>query len=160
MGKLRFDGYDIVLQEVPDEISLALNVTECPHHCVGCHSAYLSESYGEYVSGKLPELLKQYQGLISCVCFMGGDQHINDFMQQCQFIKHNCPELKIAVYTGSDNIHIFDSCFEYLDYIKIGPYDKQFGGLNDPNTNQRMYKKDRNEWIDITYRFYKHHHET
>ena len=27
MGRLKFDGYDIVMQEVPGEISLALNIT-------------------------------------------------------------------------------------------------------------------------------------
>lgn len=27
-----------------------------------------------------------------------------------------------------------------LDYIKLGPYKKDLGGLDNPNTNQRFYK--------------------
>lgn len=155
MGRLRFDGYDIVLQEVPDEVSLVLNITECPHHCVGCHSAYLAESYGDYVVDELPLLLQQYNGLISCVCFMGGDQHIDDLEKQCRYIKSKYPKLKIAIYTGSDNACVFDSFIEHLDYIKIGHFDESFGGLDKETTNQRMYKKESNMWNDITYRFWK-----
>ena len=27
-----------------------------------------------------------------------------------------------------------------LDYIKVGPYKEELGGLDSPNTNQRFYK--------------------
>lgn len=160
MDLLRFDGADIVLQEVPDEVSLVLNITECPHHCVGCHSAYLAESYGDYVEDKLPELLGQYENLISCVCFMGGDQHIKDLEKQCRYIKKKSPELKVAIYTGHDNAHIFNALTDVLDYIKIGHFDESLGGLDSPTTNQRMYKKEGDRWTDITYRFQKNHDET
>ena len=29
---------------------------------------------------------------------------------------------------------------KYLDYIKMGPFIKERGPLNDRNTNQRLYK--------------------
>lgn len=159
MGLLRFDGYDIALQEVPDEVSLVLNITECPHHCVGCHSAHLGNLYGDYVKNKLPELLKQYRGLISCVCFMGGDQHIEDLLCQCQYIRNTYPKMKIAIYTGADYISVLEPCLNLLDYIKVGHFDIKLGGLNSSSTNQRMYKKENGKWIDITYRFQKQHYE-
>ena len=42
-----------------------------------------------------------------------------------------------------------------FDYIKLGPYKKELGGLDNKNTNQRLYMKvDGNElnatFIDIT----------
>ena len=36
----------ICLQEVPDEISLSLAISNCPCHCDGCHSKYLWEDCG------------------------------------------------------------------------------------------------------------------
>ena len=38
---LKYYNYDIVFQEYPDEVTLAINLTMCPNRCVGCHSAYL-----------------------------------------------------------------------------------------------------------------------
>ena len=44
---LRYADYDIVFQEIPDEVTLAINLSNCPNHCKGCHSAYLMEDVGE-----------------------------------------------------------------------------------------------------------------
>ena len=30
-----------------------------------------------------------------------------------------------------------------LDYLKLGPYDERFGGLDSPTTNQRFYRIER-----------------
>ena len=32
---LNYYNYDIVCQEIPDEITLAINITGCPNHCQG-----------------------------------------------------------------------------------------------------------------------------
>ena len=50
MNKLKYLGYSIVFQEVPDEVTLAINISGCPHKCEGCHSKYLWEYDGHYVS--------------------------------------------------------------------------------------------------------------
>lgn len=153
MGRLRCDGTAIVMQEIPDEISLAINVTECPHHCVGCHSPHLAESYGEYVDDILEAEIQKYKGLITCVCFMGGDQHMDDLVHQCMYIRTHHPELKVALYTGHDG---FPTQLPMFNYIKFGHYDAELGGLDSPSTNQRLYKRnDIGRWEDITYRFWK-----
>lgn len=160
-SRLRCDGYDIVMQEVPGEISLAINITECPHHCVGCHSAYLAESYGEYVGDILPGALEEYASLITCVCFMGGDQCPDDLMKQCEFIKENYPRLKIALYTGADNTDGFINCIKYLHYIKLGQFRPECGGLNSRSTNQIMFRRilsnhdDLPNWEEITHLFWR-----
>ena len=75
MNKLKYLGYSIVFQEVPDEVTLAINISGCPHKCEGCHSKYLWEYEGNYISDDLVKLIEKYKGLITCVCFMGGDQN-------------------------------------------------------------------------------------
>ena len=75
MGILRYSSYDIVLQEVPNEISLCFTITGCPLACEGCHSEYTWDgSKGCVLSNELLEkLLDRYEDTISCVLFMGGE---------------------------------------------------------------------------------------
>ena len=40
-------SYDIVFQEIPVEVTLALNLSGCPCHCPGCQSPHLWEDTGE-----------------------------------------------------------------------------------------------------------------
>lgn len=40
---LKYVNTDIVFQEFPDEVTLAINLSNCPCHCPGCHSSYLWE---------------------------------------------------------------------------------------------------------------------
>ena len=35
---MRYSGLQIVFQEIPNEISLAIHFTGCPLKCKGCHS--------------------------------------------------------------------------------------------------------------------------
>lgn len=151
MQRLKYVGYSIVLQEVPDEITLAFNISGCPYHCDGCHSSYLWDYAGRFVSDDLQDALKKYSGLITCVCFMGGDQNRKDLDEMLSCIKKM--NLKTAIYTGNDTP---DLNWDLLDYVKYGHYDKTLGGLSSQNTNQKMLRKNMNgEWEDITYKFWK-----
>ena len=151
MQRLKYIGYSIVLQEVPDEITLAFNISGCPYHCDGCHSSYLWDYAGRFVSDDLQDVLKKYSGLITCVCFMGGDQNREDLDEMLRCIKKM--NLKTAIYTGNDTP---DLNLDLLDYVKYGHYDKKLGGLSSRNTNQKMLRKSADgEWEDITYKFWK-----
>ena len=44
---LKYVNTAITFAEFPDEISLLINISNCPCHCKGCHSAYLAEDIGE-----------------------------------------------------------------------------------------------------------------
>ena len=141
MERLRFNGYSVVMQEVPGEISLALNITECPHHCPGCHSPELAESIGDYLDDKLPELLDLYGDMITCVCFMGGDQHPDGLLRACEYIHNYDPTLGLAIYSGADMLDDIGPAAVLMDYIKLGPYVAELGGLDCKTTNQVMFKK-------------------
>ena len=71
---LRYVDYDIVFQEIPDEVTLAINLSNCPNRCKGCHSPHLLENVGESLTEEsLGHLLQKYGKAVTCVWFMGGD---------------------------------------------------------------------------------------
>ena len=156
MNKLKYLGYSIVFQEVPDEVTLAINISGCPHRCEGCHSKYLWEYEGNYISDDIDNLILKYKGLITCVCFMGGDQNQEELLDL--LIKVHQNKLKAALYTGRDTLqHLGIRILGNLNYCKIGHYDESLGGLDKPTTNQRMlaWNWKLGKWDDITYKFQK-----
>lgn len=152
MDLLKYSNYDVVFQEVPGEVALAINITQCPHHCDGCHSAVLAGDFGNYLKDDIGSILKQYGDYITCVLLMGGDQHMSDLVSVLRRIKRET-KLKTGVYSGSDDFGLFEPAFPYLDFLKIGPYKKELGGLTSSNTNQRFYRKENGEWVDRTQLF-------
>ena len=71
---LKYLNTDIVFQEVPDETSLAINITGCPCRCPGCHSPYLWADTGRPLDANAIDCLMAEHGKgITCICFMGGD---------------------------------------------------------------------------------------
>ncbi len=152
---LKYTDYDIVFQEVPDEVTLVLTISRCPFRCPGCHSKYLRLDVGELLTkDKLDELVTRYRSGITCVCFMGGDSDVELAIELLQFVKET-HDLKTAWYSGKDDIKDFDKLG--IDYIKIGSYKEKLGGLSKRTTNQRMYRisKENNKILDITSKFWK-----
>ena len=143
----------VSFQEVPDEISLCINISNCPCHCEGCHSPYLAEDIGtELTWNELEKLIMNNIG-ISCVCFMGGDSCPDYIEQLALFINYQSwYPLKVAWYSGKSSIPN-DLDISLFNYIKVGPYIPKLGGLDKETTNQIMYKVDNGNLIDITYRF-------
>ena len=41
---LKYVDTKVVFAEVPDEVTLAINISNCPCHCDGCHSEYLADA--------------------------------------------------------------------------------------------------------------------
>jgi anaerobic ribonucleoside-triphosphate reductase activating protein len=156
----------VVFEEIPDEITLAINITNCPCHCVGCHSKYLWEDIGTELTFEETEKLIDNNKGITCVCLMGGDAEPKEINNLAIFLsKRNVcsyKSLKIAWYSGRDRISE-DIDLNLFDYIKIGHYDKNLGPLNKATTNQKFYKIHKSEYENgvnvlenITSRFWKH----
>jgi anaerobic ribonucleoside-triphosphate reductase activating protein len=153
---LRFVNYDIVFQEVPDEVTLAINLSNCPNRCRGCHSPYLQENLGERLDETaLADLLKRYGRTITCICFMGGDAAPQEIDRLAAFVRTATPRrLKTAWYSGRRTVPP-DLCRRHFDYIKLGPYKQECGGLDAEGTNQRFYRIEEDKMIDISSRFRK-----
>lgn len=70
---LKYVDYDILFQEIPDEVTLAINLSRCPYRCKGCHSPQLQSDIGEELNEEaLLRLLQRYGKSVTCICFMGG----------------------------------------------------------------------------------------
>jgi len=149
---IKYYSSSVVFQEVPDEITLALEITSCPHRCPECHSPWLREDIGvELTAEECLRLIGENPG-VSCICFMGGDANHEGIASLAREIKERSG-LKVAMYSGDEKMDpILASA---LDYYKIGPYIKERGPLDSPSTNQVFYKMEGGKAIDITHRFFK-----
>lgn len=153
---LRFISYDIVFQEIPDEVTLALNISNCPNRCKGCHSPHLMEDRGEVLNeDAIDDLLDKYGNSVTCVCFMGGDASPNEVEYLASYVlKVTSNRIKTGWYSGRQQLH--KGCqLKYFNYIKLGPYIEQLGGLDSATTNQRFYRIENGEMIDTTVAFTK-----
>ncbi len=152
---MKIASYDIVFQEVPGQVTLALNISQCPNHCPGCHSPHLQDDIGLVLDrDMIDSLLEKYARDITCVCFMGGDSEPEKVMELSAYV-HDAG-LLTAWYSGRQNL---PDCFDYrcLDYVKVGPYNESRGPLSNPDSNQKMYQIEGGELKDITHLFWKRH---
>ena len=138
---LKYVDSKVVFAEIPDEITLAINISNCPCHCEGCHSPYLADDIGEPLDLQhLTDLIDSSRG-ISCVCIMGGDANPSEVDDIAQDIKEYYPELKVGWYSGRQELSK-EIELENFNYIKLGPYIKDKGPLNCRTTNQVMLEID------------------
>ena len=156
---MKVASYDIVFQEIPGEVTLALNLSNCPCHCPGCHSPHLAEDIGEPLDEELLDgLIERYKGLITCVAFMGGDAEPEEVARLAGQLKIKNSKLKTAWYSGRpgnpNNLSSQNNPTPF-DYVKFGPYIESLGGLKSEKTNQRLYKRVGEDWEDITSSFWK-----
>lgn len=160
MVKYKPDTVQVVFEEIPDYVTLAIEITNCPGHCVGCHSPWLREDIGDELTvEKLRELIDNNKG-INCVCFMGEGKDPEALKKLAYSIKLRSDyPYKVALYSGREEVE--EELYLYFDYVKVGPYIPEKKALNFETTNQRLYEvvahmdDGRVEKKDITYKFWR-----
>lgn len=153
---LKYLNTQVTFAEVPDEITLCINITGCKNGCKNCHSSYLAQDIGKPLNkSSLSELIEGNKG-VSCVSFMGGDSDAIHLVALASWVKTHT-HLKVAWYSGRQELAgIVARQLRWFDFIKLGPYKEEFGPLNSRTTNQRFYKVSGKELVDITNKFWKH----
>lgn len=153
---LKYVNTGIVFQEIPDEVTLAINLSGCPCRCPGCHSTYLWGDTGRPLTPMaLEALVGQYTGSITCVCFMGGDADPAYVGELAAYLRREHPSLRVAWYSGRQRVPSAVRKADF-DYIKLGPYIAHLGCLRERTTNQRLYKRaSGDDFTDITSRFWR-----
>ena len=155
---LKYVDAKVVFAEVLDEVTLAINISNCPCQCKGCHSSYLAQDIGtELTFNEVRKLIKKNSG-VSCIAIMGGDAEPDKINTLASFIINHYNSIKVAWYSGRQELSNSIDLSNF-DYIKLGPYKEEFGPLNSRTTNQRFYKVNGKELVDITSKFWKHETE-
>ncbi|MCR4660297.1 MAG: anaerobic ribonucleoside-triphosphate reductase activating protein [Bacteroidales bacterium] len=151
---LKFVNTDVVFQEIPDEVTLAINLSGCPCRCPGCHSAYLWGDVGTPLTTTELDRMIAYHHDITCVALMGGDAEPKQVELLARYIHDRHKGIKAAWYSGRTVLsNAVDS--RNFDYIKIGPYLAHLGSLRSKRTNQRLYRVNQGKMQDITNRFWR-----
>lgn len=143
-SKLFFSNPQVVLQEVPDELSLAISISGCNLGCNGCHSSETwDKSYGSELTDIILRNLLTKHKYISCLLIYDGMHNVDRLIELLAIAKSF--NLKTAMYTGLE--HLEPELLAMLDYYKLGKYNKNLGGLSSPSTNQKLYKSINNKTL-------------
>ena len=134
---LKYLYAQVIFSEIPCEITLGISITGCLIRCPSCHSRELWEDKGTYLTiTEFDKLLEENKG-VTTVLLLGGEHDIGylDFLFQ-----HVYGKIKTAWYCGLDFIPKGkEYILEHLNYLKLGHYDAELGGLASSTTNQRLY---------------------
>ena len=139
----------VVLEESPDRVSLAVDISNCRGNCVGCHSPFLKLDVGEELTEAVIAALVKDNFGVNCFLFLGEGQDPEALLRLAAFV--HTLGLEAALYSGREKVE--DAFWAAFDYIKLGPYRAECGPLNEPTTNQRLYRIRDGVHEDITARF-------
>lgn len=140
----------VVLEEIPDRVSLAVEISNCRGTCVGCHSPFLRKDIGRELTNEIIDELVHSNFGVNCFLFLGEGRDPEALLDLADHVRSL--GLEVAVYSGREMVE--DIFWDHFDYIKLGPYVSEFGPLNDPSTNQRLYRIREGRPEDITSRFW------
>lgn len=144
----------VVIEEIPDKVTLAVDISDCQGNCAGCHSPFLKTDVGDELTETVIDDLVAGNFGVDCFLFLGEG---NDKRKLLSLAGHvRSLGLSPALYSGRTEVE--DEIFQAFDYVKTGPYIESAGPLNSRTTNQRLYKVTHNastySLADITSRFW------
>jgi len=153
----------VVLEEIPDRVSLAVDISNCRGNCVGCHSPFLKLDIGEELTPAIVDHLIADNFGVNCFLFLGEGRDPEALLALAAHIRAEHPAMEIALYSGREEVE--PEFWDAFDYVKLGPYRPECGPLNERTTNQRLYHvralpvREPSPGIpafaeDITYRFW------
>ena len=142
------DLTDIVLEEIPGRVTLAVEISNCRGSCIGCHSPFLKQDIGvELTPDAVDRLIADNFG-VNCFLLLGEGKDPEALLRIAEHLRVHHPDLERAVYSGRPEVE--PEIYAAFDYVKVGPYVAELGPLNERTTNQRLY----HHGEDITFRFW------
>lgn len=113
---LKYVDTRVCFAEVPDEIALCINLSNCPCHCKGCHSSYLAEDIGEVLTySKIERLLEENKG-VTAICFMGGDNNP-------ELVNHYAKLIKDSYIEQVEVAHKVNEAIAFTKGVILNPGD-------------------------------------
>ena len=121
---------NVVLEEIPGKLTLAVEISNCQGNCIGCHSPWLKEDTGqELTPDVISGLIKDNYG-VNCFLLLGEGRDRQALLDTAAFLKAGFPDIETALYSG--RVDVEKDLWEAFDYIKTGPYIEENGPLNSP----------------------------
>jgi len=139
---------NVVLEEIPDKLTLAVEISNCRGNCEGCHSPWLKNDVGEELTPEAIDRLISDNFGINCFLFLGEGNDPEALLRLALHLKTAHPGLETGLYSGRTEVE--QDLKDAFDYVKVGPYIEKLGPLNKKSTNQRLY----HHGEDITHRFW------
>ena len=103
MIKYAKDMTTVVFEEIPDKISVAINITNCQNNCIGCHSKFLKNNMGEILDEKeIDKIMKRENG-VDCFLFMGEGNDIPRLIELNNYVKDTY-NIETGIYSGSEDV--------------------------------------------------------
>ncbi len=144
----------VVIEEIPDRVTLAVDISNCQGNCIGCHSPFLKTDVGVELTEEVIDSLVADNFGVDCFLFLGEGNDLESLLRLAAYVRSK--GLAAALYSGRKSVE--DDIFKSFDYVKVGPYIEAFGPLNSKTTNQRLYRvvhnADSYSLTDITSRFW------
>lgn len=144
---LKYTTTMITFEEIPDRVSLSVNISNCLGTCPECHTPELRLNIGtELTKEEIDRLMNKNSG-VNCFLFLGEGQDHELLLELSDYI-HSVYNIETALYSGRAEVE--PDIYDKFDFVKVGPYIGEYGPLNKETTNQRLYYKG----TDITYKFW------
>ena len=90
----------VVLEEIPDRVSLAVEISNCRGSCIGCHSPFLKQDIGvELTPDAVDRLIADNFG-VNCFLLLGEGKDPEALLRIAEHLRVHHPELERAVYSG------------------------------------------------------------
>ena len=146
----------VVIEEIPDCVTLAVEISNCQGNCIGCHSPFLKTDIGEELTESVIDSLLADNFGVDCFLFLGEGKDPARLLALAEYVRSR--GVASALYSGRTRGE--DEFYRVFDYVKVGPYIEEFGPLNSRTTNQRLYRVQMDESgapqiKDITSKFWR-----
>ena len=129
---------NVVLEEIPDRLTLAIDISNCTGLCEGCHSPFLRRDVGVELTPEAIDSLIAGNFGINCFLFLGEGNDHAALMSAANYVRRAYPSLALGLYSGRESVE--EDVWALFDYVKIGPFRPSCGPLNKTTTNQRLYR--------------------
>ena len=129
---------NVVLEEIPDRLTLAIDISNRTGLCEGCHSPFLRRDVGVELTPEAIDSLIAGNFGINCFLFLGEGNDHAALMSAANYVRRAYPSLALGLYSGRESVE--EDVWELFDYVKIGPFRPSCGPLNKTTTNQRLYR--------------------
>lgn len=137
----------VTFTEVPNKMAFYIEMGGCLTGCRGCHSRHLwaSSNSKDFIM-PMESIVKRAKSSVDNCCnaivIMGGDNNLLNTNEDLKALIKRLSEIApVALY--SSKLTLEDIRDWELTWIKLGQYEADLGGLDNPNTNQVFYEVSR-----------------